>query len=92
MTRFIEDQAITGTTMDEKRLRRVEEELNFFDNRFFNTFLRGRLRTDRNAPTSSTDIETGDQEFDIVRESDYQYTLVNLSGTLTWLRAPWSTF
>jgi hypothetical protein len=51
-----------------------------------NRLLRGRLRSDRAVPTSSTNVVGGDQEGDIVRSGTYEYIVVNSSGTLKWAR------
>lgn len=51
-----------------------------------NRLVMGRLRIDRVAPTSNSDIQTPDQLGDIVRTGTYEYIVVNDSGTLKWAR------
>jgi hypothetical protein len=92
MSRFTEQNAVTGGSIAEERLRRTEDQINALEISLPSTFLQGRLRTDRNAPSSSTDIETPDRLYDIVRDINYQYTLINNAGVLNWVRSPWSTF
>jgi hypothetical protein len=92
MSRFTDQNAVTGGSVGEERVRRVEDQLNYLELTLPTTFVQGRLRTDRNAPTSSSDIETGDQLYDIVQTVTYQYTLLNNAGTLNWVRIICSTF
>ncbi len=49
-------------------------------------FVRGRLRTDRAAPSANTNVVGGDKEGDVVRTATYQYIVVNDAGTLKWAR------
>lgn len=48
----------------------------------------GRIRTnERAAPSSPTDVVTGDVEGDVVYDSTYQYLLINVPNTgLRWWR------
>ncbi len=49
-------------------------------------FVSGRLRIDRTAPSSHSDVVGGDELGDIMRSGTYEYLLVNDSGTLKWAR------
>ena len=92
MSRFTESNPITGYTVEEERLKRVEEQVRALEVLAANSAILGRLRTDRTAPTSSTDVQPPDLEYDMVRDDSYQYVLVNNAGTLNWLRWSYSTF
>lgn len=92
MTRFTQQSPITGLTTLEERIRRLEEEVREINNRWYNSFIIGRLRTDRTAPTDSADVQPPDLLYDVVRDTSYQYVLINDGGTLTWLRWAYSTF
>jgi hypothetical protein len=92
MSRFTDQNAVTGGSVGEERVRRVEDQLNYLELTLPTTFVQGRLRTDRNAPTTSSDIETGDQLYDIVQTATYQYNLLNIGGALQWVRIVCSTF
>lgn len=92
MSRFTESNPITGYTVEEERLKRVEEQVRALEVLAANSAILGRLRTDRTSPTSSTDVQPPDLEYDMVRDDSYQYVLVNNAGTLNWLRWSYSTF
>lgn len=98
MSKVSDQGAITGATKLEERVKRLEEQQAAWGNRFFNTFMIGRLRTDRTAPTSSTDVQTPDMIYDVVRQNvittgvAYQYTLINNAGTLVWVRTIMSSW
>lgn len=49
-------------------------------------FIEGRLRVNRAAPSSVTDVSSTDRVGDIVRTTTYTYTLIDDSGTLKWDR------
>ncbi len=49
-------------------------------------YVRGRLRENRLAPTSHSDIQDSDQLGDIVRTATYEYLVVNDAGALKWAR------
>lgn len=49
-------------------------------------YVLGRLRTDRTAPSSHSDVTASDFEGDIVRSATWEYLLVNDGGTLKWAR------
>lgn len=49
-------------------------------------YIVGRLRTDRTAPASATDVQEPDKLYDVVRTSTYEYVLIDVSGTLKWSR------
>lgn len=65
-------------------MSRREDVIEF--NSLNNRLVRGRLRSDRAAPSSSSNIVGGDQEGDIVRTGSYEYIVVNDAGTLKWAR------
>ncbi len=49
--------------------------------------LQGRFRNERGAPSSATDIVSGDAVGDIVASGSYIYTLIDVFGTgLRWHR------
>lgn len=93
MSRFTDQNAITGGSVLEERVKRLEEQQAAWGNRFFNTFTIGRLRTDRVAPpANSTDVVNSDMIYDVIRIFPYQYILINNAGTLNWVRITMSTF
>lgn len=49
-------------------------------------YVQGRLRTDRAAPSSHSDVTATDQLGDIVRTGSFEYIVVNDAGTLKWSR------
>ncbi len=55
-------------------------------------FIKGRLRTDRTAPTSSADVETPDLLYDWVIKDDYMYLLIDDAGSLAWRRVAVGAF
>jgi hypothetical protein len=77
----------------EQRLVDLENQVRDLNKILQNFFLQGRLRTDRAAPTSSTDIAAGiDKLYDRVITTTYEYILLNNAGTLQWKRVSISTF
>lgn len=76
----------------EERLKRVEQKLSTLNNVLSGFFTIGRLRTDRVAPNSSTDVLTLDALHDIVRDTNYTYVLINDSNNLRWRRITMSSF
>jgi hypothetical protein len=93
MSRFNDQNPITGNDSLEERVKRLEEQQASWGNRFFNTFTIGRLRTDRTtAPASSADVNATDRLYDIIRVYPYEYVLINNSGAFNWVRISMSTF
>lgn len=54
-----------------------------------NKFLRGRLVSPERVPTSSADVTEEDVEYDYAFKADgtEMYILLDISGTLTWVRS-----
>jgi hypothetical protein len=87
---------------DEQLMRRVaqlEEDSNSALQNISQYYVQGRLRTNRAAPTTSTDIVGTDTLWDRVIAYDsgsgftYEYILSNKSGTLLWWQSgPYKTF
>lgn len=93
MSRFTDQNSITGGTVLEERVKRLEEEQAAWGNRFFNTFTIGRLRTDRvTPPANSADVVKTDLLYDVIRIFPYEYVLINNAGTLNWVQITMSTF
>ena len=93
MSRFANDPSITGGSVLEERIKRLEEQQAAWGNRFFNTFTIGRLRTDRTiAPASSTDVNKTDLLYDVIRVYPFEYVLINNAGVFNWVRIAMSTF
>ncbi len=93
MSKQINQIPLTGTSVLEERLKRVEQQLSNSSN-FVNSYTLGTLRTDRTtAPASSTDVTAGvDKLYDVIRVYPYEYILMNISGTAQWARISLSTF
>lgn len=83
---------ISGLDATFARIYRLEQIVQELQLRLYSSYVQGRLRTDRPVPTSSSDVQPPDHEYDIVPDTTYQYYLVNISGTLTWVRWAYSTF
>lgn len=93
MTRFTDNPSLLGNEIAEVRLRRVEEELQFLRNQLYNTYFIGRLRTDRTTgPANSADVNATDKVYDVIRDANYEYVLINNGGTLAWRRITYSAF
>lgn len=93
MSRFSDAQGITGADQMEERLKRVEEQQAAWGQRFFSTFVIGRLRTDRTTPpATSADVNDSDQIYDVIRIYPYEYILINNDGAYNWVRLTMSTF
>lgn len=92
MSRFSGDTSTVTTNVIEERLKRVEQQLEFINNTLSSVFVLGRLRIDRSAPANSADVLTLDAQYDIVRDADYEYILINNGGTLEWRRISYSSF
>jgi hypothetical protein len=75
-----------------RRLVFVENQINDLPISLTSSFLKGRLRTDRAAPSSSADVQSPDQLYDIVINASYIYLLIDNSGALAWRRVSISTF
>ncbi len=93
MAKFQDQNPIMGNNVLEERIKRLEEQQAQWGNRFFNTFLTGRLRTDRTTPpASSTDVNDTDRVYDIIRIYPYEYVLINTGTVYEWVRITMSTF
>lgn len=92
MTRFTDQNPLVSDSIAEERLKRVEEAVRALENRLYNSFTQGRIRFDRSAPTSSADVQTPDKLYDIVRDSNFEYVLINNAGTLAWRKIIMSIF
>jgi hypothetical protein len=94
MSKWTDQNPITGSSIAEERLKRVEQQVFNLEQRLLNsTYLLGRLRTDRvTAPVSSTDVNDTDKIYDVIRIYPYEYVLINNSGTYNWVRLSMSTF
>lgn len=92
MSRFTQGASSVAPSVIEERLKRVEQQLEFINNTLSSVFVRGRLRTDRTAPADSADVMPLDAQYDIVRTANYEYILVDNSGTLEWRRVTYNSF
>lgn len=92
MSKFVNNSVSISAPILEERLKRVEQQLNFLNNTLSGYFTIGRLRTDRTAPTSSSDVQPLDALHDVARDASYTYVLINNSGTLTWRRITMNSF
>lgn len=92
MTRMTDANPLVARTIEEERLRRVEDNVQVIGNRLANSYTQGRIRFDRPAPTSSADVLSPDKLYDIVRDSSFEYVLINNSGALAWRRISYSAF
>jgi aromatic ring hydroxylase len=93
MTRFTDNPSLLGNEIAEVRLRRVEENLQFIQDQLYNSYFFGRLRTDRTTgPASSADVNSTDAVYDVIRDTNYEYVLINNGGTLAWRRISYSAF
>lgn len=92
MTRLTDANPLVATTILEERLRRAEENIELIGNRLANSYTQGRIRFDRTAPISSADVQTPDRLYDIVRDTSFEYVLINDAGSLAWRRIIYSAF
>ena len=95
MTRFINSDPKTNTmglSPLEVRIKRLEQSFDILANLLEPFFVKGRLRLDRVAPANSADVNEFDQLYDIVRDVDYEYILVDDSGARAWRRITMSSF
>lgn len=76
----------------ERRIANLENQVRALTATLKGYFVLGRLRTDRTAPTASNDVQSPDQLYDRVVATNYEYILVNNSGTLEWIRITCATF
>jgi hypothetical protein len=76
----------------QERIVDLENKLKTLNSTLTAFFLKGRLRTDRTAPTSSADVQTPDLLYDRVIKDDYEYILIDNAGTLEWRRLTASIF
>lgn len=91
MSRF-SDESITSRSNEQDRIRRLEENVRILQNKLANSYVLGRLRFDRTPPLSSTDVQTPDKLYDIVRDEDFEYVLINVAGNLRWRRIGYVAF
>jgi hypothetical protein len=75
-----------------KRINRIQNTLDNLNKSVSSTYVLGRLRFDRSAPTSSTDIFPSDLLYDRVVTNSFEYILTNNAGVLNWVRTALSTF
>lgn len=93
MTRFTDNASLLGNDIMEVRLRRVEEDLLFLQNQLANSYVLGRLRTDRSTgPATSADVNATDKLYDVIRDTSFEYVLINDGGALAWRRIILSAF
>ena len=92
MTRLTDSNPLVARSIEEERIRRVEENLRVIEIRLANNYTLGRLRFDRTAPVNSGDVQSPDRLYDIVRDTSYEYVLINDSGSLAWRRITMSSF
>lgn len=92
MSRFTGDQSITALTSDQDRIRRLEETVKLLEWKQANSFVLGRMRFDRSVPTNSADVLPPDKLYDIVRDTSFEYVLINDAGSLAWRRISYSAF
>ena len=93
MTRFTDAPSLLGNEISEVRLRRVEEDLRAVQFQLQTSYFIGRLRTDRDTgPANSADVNGTDQLYDVIRDLNFEYVLINDSGTLAWRRISYSAF
>ncbi len=82
---LITEDNVIETLQEMVRLRE-DEDISDFTN-LPNRFVSGRgLFLTRAAPSSPTDVLSTDVEGDIVNDATYEYKLLTISGTLTWIR------
>jgi hypothetical protein len=75
-----------------QRIVALENQINDLNQTLNNIFVKGCLRTDRTAPTSSADVQTPDRLYDRVLKNDYEYILIDNAGALAWRRIAISVF
>jgi hypothetical protein len=80
------------TAQFEQRLVFLEDEIRNLNNTLARYFLKGRLRTDRTAPTSSSDVQSPDKLYDRVVDTSGEYLLIDNAGTLQWRKITISVF
>lgn len=76
----------------EQRIKRLEQRANNIKNDLSKFFVLGRLRTDRGAPTNSTDVTDLDLLYDLIVTEPYLYYLIDNSGSLEWRRITLNSF
>ncbi len=86
MTNFVDFVPIASSTIEEERIRRLEDQMRIIEGKLANNYLLGRLRFDRTVPANSADVQTPDALYDVVYSPTFIYILINSSGTLTWVR------
>jgi len=91
MSRF-SNQSITTLSNEQDRIRRLEETVRLLELKLANSYVLGRLRFDRTAPVDSLDVQTPDKLYDIVRDENFEYVLINVAGNLRWRRISYVAF
>ena len=61
MTRLTDSNPLVARSIEEERIRRVEENLRVIEIRLANNYTLGRLRFDRTAPVNSGDVQSPDR-------------------------------
>lgn len=75
-----------------ERIKRLEQQFEYITPTLDALYVKGRLRLDRMAPANSADVNSFDILYDIVRDADYEYVLIDDSGNLRWRRITMSAF
>mgnify|MGYP001617386430 CR=1 FL=1 len=75
-----------------ERVKRLEQQLEYLPSTLDALYIKGRLRTDRMAPANSADVNTFDILYDIVRDTDFEYILIDDGGDLRWRQIIMSAF
>lgn len=88
----LQDYTFNQSGQVEQRIVNLENQVRELSQTLVRFFLKGRLRTDRTAPINSSDVQTPDKLYDRVVDANYEYILIDNSGTLEWRRISISTF
>lgn len=89
---ILQDSTFNQSYQVEQRIVFLENQVRDLNKTLQRFFLQGRLRTDRAAPTSKTDVQPPDKLYDRVVTPTYEYVLINNSTVLEWRRVSISTF
>jgi hypothetical protein len=92
MSRFVPQNNKLDMDELQVRVKRLENQLETLTADLTAVYVTGRLRFDRASPANSADVNTFDTLYDIVRDTSYEYILINNAGTPTWYRIALSTF
>lgn len=92
MSKFVNSSISISAPILEERLKRLEQQFNFLNQTLSGYFTIGRLRIDRSAPASSSDVQPLDALYDIVRTPTYTYVAIDNAGTLEWRRITMNSF